>query len=547
MMSKKLFYSQLKSPDFIIKKSKYIPSKRSNFIQYQHSNKYSLNKSYHKRHTKKQLTMNFPSSNSNSKELETPTRKGKIHLTILSPNSKTKISYVNKFNNNVVYYSNHKNNNYKSIYENKYLSTEERLTYQKNKHRLSYLKKTNAFASNNKLLVFENKLKNSLYEGSKNNFNERYKRNNYFPIYNLSSRNNGLKNEINSCIIKPQTSSKKYDSLPKRKNLSDYCCPKKLFSENKSENEKVSIINTFRTNKINNEFKKILKTINIFPIIINPEEYVKISQIGKGTFGKIFKVKWIKNKKNYAMKEMSFFTEDNIFYLKERVQFILDFNKKCKCNGLIKIFGDCSLKKGTKYYYYEIMELADRDWEQEIKIRKENSNFYTEKELFDIMKQLIKTLSLLQQNHITHRDIKLQNILIINNKYKICDFGESRTLNQKGIIAQPIRGSELYMSPILFFGLNKKLQQVIHNTYKSDIFSVGMCMLFASNLNDNILYDIRELTNMDKIRSILKSYLNKRYSDKYIEFLLCMLEIDEKKRPDFIQFEKVMSQCGIMN
>jgi len=546
-MSKKLFYSQLKSPDFIIKKSKYIPSKRSNFITYRYSNKYSLNKSCHKKHTQTKLTMNFLSPKSNSKEIETPTRKGKIHLTILSPNSKTKISYVNRFNNNVVYYSNHKNTSYKSKYDNKYLSTEERLTYQKNKHRLSYLKKPNGFSSNNKLLAYENKLKISINEGSKNYFNEGDKKNYYFPIYNLSSRNNDLKSELNSYIKKTQTSTKKYDSLPKRKNLSDYCSPKKLFCENKSENEKVSIINTFKTNKISNEFKKILKTINIFPVTINPEEYVKISQLGSGTFGKIFKVKWIKNKKNYAMKEMSFFTEDNIFYLKERVQFILDFKKKCNCNGLIKIFGDCSLKKGTKYYYYEIMELADRDWEQEIKIRKENSNFYTEKELFDIMKQLVKTLSLLQQHHITHRDIKLQNILLINNKYKICDFGESRTLNQKGIIAQPVRGSELYMSPILFFGLNQKLQQVIHNTYKSDIFSLGMCMLFASNLNDNIVYDIRELTNMDKIRNILKSYLNKRYSDKYIEFLLCMLEINEKKRPDFIQFEKVMSQCGIMN
>ena len=544
MMSKKLLYSQLKSPDFIIKKSKYIPSKRSNFIQYQNLNTYSLNKSYHKKHIQTTLTMNFPSSKPNSKDIETPTRKGKIHLTILSPNSKTRISYANMFNNNVVYYSNHKNTNYKSKYENKYLSTEERLTYQKNKNRLSYLKKPNGFTTNNRLLKYEKKLKNSLIEGSKNNFNEGDKRNNYFPIYNLSSRNNDIKNEFNSSIKKAQTNSKKYDSLPKRKNISDYCCPKKLFFENKSENEKLNNINTFRNNKISNEFKKI---INISPVIINPEEYMKISQIGNGTFGKIFKVKWIKNKKNYAMKEMSFLTEDNIFYLKERVQFILDFNKKCDCNGLIKIFGDCSLKKGTKYYYYEIMELADRDWEQEIKIRKEKSNFYTEKELFDIMRQLIKTLSLLQQHHITHRDIKLQNILLINNKFKICDFGESRTLNQKGIIAQPVRGSELFMSPILFFGLNQKLQQVIHNTYKSDIFSLGMCMLFASNLNDNILYDIRELTNMDKIRNILKSYLNKRYSDKYIEFLLCMLEIDEKKRPDFIQFEKVMSQCGIMN
>ena len=211
MMTKKLLYSKLKSPDFIIKKSKYIPSKRSNFIQYQNSNTYSLNKSYHKKYTQTKLTMNFPSTKQISKDRETPTKKGKIHLTILSPNSKTKISYANKFNNNAVYYSNHKNTNYISKYENKYLSTEDRVNYQKNKYCLSYQKTQNCFVSNNKLLVFENKLKNSLYEGSKNNFNERNKRNNYFPIYNLSSRNNGLKNEIKRCIIKQQTRSKKYD------------------------------------------------------------------------------------------------------------------------------------------------------------------------------------------------------------------------------------------------------------------------------------------------------------------------------------------------
>ena len=106
--------------------------------------------------------MDYSSPKHNSKEMATPTRKGKIHLTILSPNSKTRISYVNKFNNNVVYYSNHKNNNYKSKYKNKYLSTEERLTYQKNKHYLSRLKKPMGFESNNKILVYENKLKINL-------------------------------------------------------------------------------------------------------------------------------------------------------------------------------------------------------------------------------------------------------------------------------------------------------------------------------------------------------------------------------------------------
>ena len=325
--------------------------------------------------------------------------------------------------------------------------------------------------------------------------------------------------------------------MTKKNYLSYIISSKKLFGIQKTQNQYLNLKNPSKVNKINNYLN-----VNISPENINLNEYIKINQIGNGSFGEIFKVKWNKNNKNYAMKEMHFSTEDNIIYLKERVKFIIELIKKTKCDGLIKIFGDYSAKKGNEYYYYEIMELADKDWEQEIKIRSQKKNYYSEKELFNIMSNLIKTLSLLQRNHITHRDIKLQNILLVNNKYKIGDFGESRTLNQKGVIAQPIRGSELFMSPILFFGLNLKLKQVIHNTYKSDVFSLGMCVLFAANLSDNILYEIRELTNVDNIKKIICRYLHKRYSSNFIQLLLCMLEIDEKKRPDFILLEKLISE-----
>jgi serine/threonine protein kinase len=100
------------------------------------------------------------------------------------------------------------------------------------------------------------------------------------------------------------------------------------------------------------------------------------------------------------------------------------------------------------------------------------------------------------------------------------------------------------MSPILFFGLNEKLLQVTHNTYKSDVFSLGMCILYAATLSLNSLYDIREMTDMKDIRYIIEKYC-KRYSFNLIEILLCMLEVNEKKRPDFIQLEKIISLFGI--
>ena len=73
------------------------------------------------------------------------------------------------------------------------------------------------------------------------------------------------------------------------------------------------------------------------------------------------------------------------------------------------------------------------------------------------------------------------------------------------------------------------------------MFSLGMCILFAATLGFDSLYEIREMENMNDIRNVLNKYLSQRYSKNFIEILLCMLEFKEKKRPDFVQMEKVIN------
>ena len=282
------------------------------------------------------------------------------------------------------------------------------------------------------------------------------------------------------------------------------------------------------------------KTIQLEPtgnIVL--EEYQFAEAIGKGTFGKIFCVRWIKNNKLYALKKEILTDKETIEKRKDAFKIIQNFTENTKSKGVVHIYGNLLLKNTMdfEYHYYELMEKAERDWDQEINIRSQYRLYYKENEIIDIMKQLILTLALLQKNHITHRDIKPQNILVINGSYKLCDFGEIRVLKRNGLIVQRVRGSELYMSPILFYGLHLNLIQVRHNTYKSDVFSLGMCLFFASSLTYTGVDSIRELTNMNKIKEILFEHLGKRYSAKYIMFILQMLEVNEEKRPDFIQLE----------
>ena len=46
---------------------------------------------------------------------------------------------------------------------------------------------------------------------------------------------------------------------------------------------------------------------------------------------------------------------------------------------------------------------------------------------------------------------------------------------------------------------------------------------------------------MDKVKNIIDGYLSKRYSKKFINLLLLMLQVNEKYRPDFIELKSWIS------
>ena len=323
-------------------------------------------------------------------------------------------------------------------------------------------------------------------------------------------------------------------------------------SNNKSKKKKRFInIKTSVPSPKNSEYNGLNNIL-----MLNLKEFEFKEQIGKGTFGNIFSVKWKKNKKYYAMKKETLFDFEDIKNRKKIFKIIKNFKKETGCKGVINLYGNLCLKKviddklkvtngnnnnsnnTAMYLYFELMEKAERDWNSEISYRSQKEMFYTEKEIINIIDQLIGTLSLLEQNHITHRDIKPQNILVFKGIYKLSDFGEIRVLERDGLIVQRVRGSELYMSPILFNGLHKNLIQVKHNTYKSDVFSLGMCLFYALSLTYSGVDSIREISDMNIIREILFKFLGKRYSSNLILFILSMLEVDEKKRDNFIELEK---------
>ena len=304
--------------------------------------------------------------------------------------------------------------------------------------------------------------------------------------------------------------------------------------------------NNFHSIKHINSLKTTLpekESLNIEPDEhFNPDEFKILEKIGFGSFGKIYNVKWIRNNKNYAMKIINLKHIEDIEDTQKKLKIIHDFMKKTECPGIIKTYGSLYEKIGIEgFKYYILMELAQTDWEKEIKYRSKRNLYYSEDDIFSMIQQLIKCYALLQKNNICHRDVKPQNILLLNGMYKICDFGEARNISGKnGYIHQPIRGSELYMSPILFDALNNHRQDVIHNSYKSDVFSLAMCLFLAATLSFDSLYEIREENNMENIKKILEKYLIPHYSNYLVNILYQMLQVDEEMRPNFIELEKII-------
>jgi serine/threonine protein kinase len=198
----------------------------------------------------------------------------------------------------------------------------------------------------------------------------------------------------------------------------------------------------------------------------------------------------------------------------------------------------------TTYAINAIMDKAITDWNNEIKQRAKNNRYYTEKELINIAKQVIDGLAFLQAKNIAHRDIKPQNILIFpNNIYRIADLGEMIEDIRNTDKQLTIRGSASYLSPALKNGLEHNKTEVKHNVYKSDVFSLGYCFLYALSLNMDILELAREFWGGNKdnksIEIDIKKYIgNNRYSNHFIDFISKMIVEDENKREDFLGLKK---------
>ena len=433
--------------------------------------------------------------------------------------------------------------------------------------------KDSYFKSSDKNLVIQNDSKNcssknnEVKQPSNFNFNNYIKNNKNIN----KNQNNNFNSNYNNNIFKYNENIYSSISMKNIKNNSN--------TQNNEERSKYDI-STFKKRKEKKEIKKEepeedppddikrvfniddMETIPLNPSIIkspllynniqqrikhllfrgrlplfNIDNYTIKKTLGEGTNGVIYQVTNNKTRKNYAMKKLIANTIAELdFYQKEF--------KICYENPhpyILNIYGVCArCFDSTTYVLYVLMALAQKDLEMEISDRIKTKNYFQEKELIGMLKKLVEALCFLQkERNVAHRDIKPENILIFKNGVvKLADFGEAKINNENK--KKTIRGTEFYMSPLLYAGNLESKYDIQHNPFKSDVFSLGYCFIYASSLDYEIINEIRKISDQNKLRQILKNIFPKIYSTRYIELLLKMVINDENQRVDFIGLQSIL-------
>lgn len=190
------------------------------------------------------------------------------------------------------------------------------------------------------------------------------------------------------------------------------------------------------------------------------DRYEIIEKIGSGGMAEVFKGRDHKLNRDVAIKVLrQEFSEDTNFVSKFRVEAQSAAGLTDK--NIISIY-DVGEENGL---YYIVMELVEG---MTLKTFIEGKGRLEIKQVISIALQISMGLATAHRNHIIHRDIKPQNVLLSGEgKVKITDFGIAKAATSN-TVSSNVMGSVHYTSPEQARGG--------YSDEKSDIYSLGITM-----------------------------------------------------------------------
>ena len=266
-------------------------------------------------------------------------------------------------------------------------------------------------------------------------------------------------------------------------------------------------------------------------------DFQNLGVLGKGQFGAVLKMKSNINGQIYAVKWVELPKDENDLKNLIREQYIMNKISHPNIVTLYKTFED------EKYSYFVSEFIDGINLDKYIKnFHINNPNKHIEQHLvINIFQQILSGLQYLHNNHIIHRDIKPDNILIdYNNNIKITDFGISAIYkNGYGILSCHCTrvGRPDYVCP-----------EIINNVpydYKCDIFSLGYTIYYMMNFH---LPTITKIDVNEKVKRIDSDKKVDIYYDiRLIQLVEKMYSYDPEERPGTTQILNILENIKNKN
>ena len=236
-------------------------------------------------------------------------------------------------------------------------------------------------------------------------------------------------------------------------------------------------------------------------------KYTILEQIGRGSFGSIFRGKNNLTGELVAIKAESIKSGQNLLVNESRVY---QYLKNCKGVPTIKWFGKDDVN------YYMVINLLGKSL-HELK----NTILSTE-----ISKLVIQAICIIESIHdkgLVHRDIKPDNFLYSNNQVYLIDFGFCKPYMKNGVHNELTRTSGLIGS-LNYASLNSHRRMSLSR--RDDMESLGYVIAF---LTKGLQW--QDLTKENEIEEKKWLFLKSDVSDQTRRYLSVLSNISYDERP----------------
>ncbi|CAD8175516.1 unnamed protein product [Paramecium octaurelia] len=264
--------------------------------------------------------------------------------------------------------------------------------------------------------------------------------------------------------------------------------------------------------------------------------------LSEGGYGYILKAIDVNTKEVFALKKSYCQGEERTKVARNELEIM---KRLPRHPNLVNFIGGTFIQDKGQQVCLILMEFCGGGSLFDLMAKDPNSRF-PEEQLLGYMKEItqgIKSLHTLQPP-MTHRDIKIENVLFQNGRCKLCDFGSAST--QRVDLSQ-IRQSDFVIyeeewekNTTLMYRPPEMADLFLRYEVgeKADVWMLG-CVLYTLCFFIHPFQESSKLAISTATYNIPKQH---RYSDKLIDFIRLMLTPDPKLRPSIFDVERILAQ-----